>query len=223
MTSAEAIAEAWKFSAFETDAKVPQNERLLQSRVEMEELCKIAIEPLNTKDICLETGLLYGGSHYLWTLFFDTVISIEHTEKCCQIARKRLTEYGVAMSGSAIIHGDTQGADTIERVKTAMGDRRLDFIFLDADHSWRAVQADFETYLPMLRPGGVVAIADTGNREHGYQAKFGPTETYEDIHNCVMYLDENAEKYGVSKFEFVFINYTGIAWCKKLEVGNDVK
>ena len=223
MTSAEAIAKAWEFADFETDAKVPRNERLLQSRVEMEELCKVAVEPLNPRSVCLETGLLYGGSHYLWKMLFDMVISIEHNESCCQIARKRLTEYGVAMSGSVIIHGETRGEDTIERVKTAMGSEPLDFIFLDADHAWKAVQADFETYLPMLRPGGVVAIADTGNREHEYQAKHGPTETYEDIHNCVIYLDENAEKYGTSKFEFVFIDYAGIAWCKKLEVKNDVK
>ncbi len=218
MTPAEAIAKAWEFKAFETDAKVPMNERLLQSREEMQELCRIAVDPLSTKGVCLETGLLYGGSHYLWTLLFDTVISIERAEKCCQIARKRLTEYGVAMSESVIVCGETQGTDTLERVKMAMEYRPLDFIFLDADHAWKAVQADFETYLPMLRPGGVVAIADTGNREHEYQAKHGPTETYKDIHNCVIYLDENAEKYRVSKFEFVFIDYTGIAWCKKLEV-----
>lgn len=218
MTPSEAIAKAWEFKAFETDAKIPINERLLQSREEMQELCRIAVEPLATKNVCLETGLLYGGSHYLWTLLFDKVITIEHVEDCCTIGRKRLTEYGVDPSGSIIIHGETQGADTIEQVKVAMGDDRLDFIFLDADHAWKAVQADFETYLPMLRPGGVVAIADTGNREHEYQAKFGPTETYEDIHNCVMYLDENAEKYGISTFEFVFIDYTGIAWCKKKEI-----
>ena len=69
-------------------------------------------------------------------------------------------------------------------------------------------------YQARTKEGSILPLMNT----HEYQAKHGPTETYEDIHNCVIYLDENAEKYGTSEFEFVFIDYTGIAWCKKLEV-----
>jgi predicted O-methyltransferase YrrM len=39
---------------------------------------------------------------------------------------------------------------------------RLDFLFVDGDHSEEAVEADLAAWLPKLKPGGIVALHDIG-------------------------------------------------------------
>jgi hypothetical protein len=41
-------------------------------------------------------------------------------------------------------------------------DGSLDWVYIDGDHSYGAVKRDIETYLPKLRPGGVLAGDDYG-------------------------------------------------------------
>jgi predicted O-methyltransferase YrrM len=36
----------------------------------------------------------------------------------------------------------------------------LDVLFIDGDHSYEGVRADFEQYAPLVRPGGIVALHD---------------------------------------------------------------
>ena len=40
----------------------------------------------------------------------------------------------------------------------------VDFVYLDADHSYSAVKADFEAILPILKSGGVVMLDDYHRR-----------------------------------------------------------
>ena len=42
---------------------------------------------------------------------------------------------------------------------------KLDFLFIDGDHSYDGVKADFEMYAPMVRPGGLIAFHDI-NPDH---------------------------------------------------------
>lgn len=39
-------------------------------------------------------------------------------------------------------------------------DRKIAFLFIDADHSYAGVKADFETWFPLVAPGGIVAFHD---------------------------------------------------------------
>ena len=219
MTPEKAIEATWNFADFESTAKIPRNERLLQGRTEIAELCSSVLGPLEPRGICLELGLSYGGTHYLWSLLFDTAISVDDKETCCEIARTRMEQYGHDLSGMTMIVGKSQDEETIEAIKETLHGRMIDFLFLDADRHRDAMKADIANYAPLVRPGGVIAIADTGNREHPYMAQSGPTETYEEIHDSVLDLEQHSGLYGISKFEFIFVNYTGIAWCKKLEEG----
>jgi predicted O-methyltransferase YrrM len=59
-----------------------------------------------------------------------------------------------------LIRGASAAPRTRDRVERLLGDRSLDFVLIDGDHSYRAVQRDFETYAPLVRPGGMVAFHD---------------------------------------------------------------
>jgi predicted O-methyltransferase YrrM len=59
-----------------------------------------------------------------------------------------------------LIRDDSHNPDTRERVVRALEGEPLDFLFLDGDHTYEGVRADFEMYAPLVRPGGMVAFHD---------------------------------------------------------------
>lgn len=53
-----------------------------------------------------------------------------------------------------VLVGDSaQTADKFE-------DKSVDFVFLDADHSYNSIRRDIEAWLPKVRPGGILAGHD---------------------------------------------------------------
>jgi predicted O-methyltransferase YrrM len=55
--------------------------------------------------------------------------------------------------------GDSHDAAVLDRVRDAAGGP-LDFLFIDGDHRYAGVAGDFERFLPLVRPGGVIAFHD---------------------------------------------------------------
>jgi len=58
------------------------------------------------------------------------------------------------------VRGDSHSPGTLERVREILGGQELDFLFIDADHTYEGVKRDFEMYSPLVRRGGVVAFHD---------------------------------------------------------------
>jgi predicted O-methyltransferase YrrM len=67
-----------------------------------------------------------------------------------------------AQSGQRLdlVRGDSHSASTFAHVETLLGGRKLDFLFIDGDHSYEGVRSDFETYKSLMRPGGIIALHD---------------------------------------------------------------
>jgi hypothetical protein len=101
-----------------------------------------------------------------------------------------IVEVGTEQGGSAKIITDSTQADLYSidiedkinatmvdrtRFKFCLGDAKafkkahpdleIDFLFIDADHSFGGVKEDFDTLYPMLKPGGLVAFHDV-DRTH---------------------------------------------------------
>lgn len=94
---------------------------------------------------------------------------------------------------------DSHSTETAREVAAMMG-APLDVLFIDGDHSYQGVKADFLLYSPMVRPGGVIAFHDIipDNTSRGrpqslawsggvpdfwsrLKTKFGGTEYVEDL------------------------------------------
>jgi predicted O-methyltransferase YrrM len=58
-----------------------------------------------------------------------------------------------------LILGDSAAPSTVARVKETVGES-VDFLFIDGDHRYEGVRRDFESYAPLVRPGGLIAIHD---------------------------------------------------------------
>jgi len=114
--------------------------------------------PEEERTLCMEIGLKEGGSHLVWKQLFSTVISIEkQIGSVCRFA------VGVKEpERSKIIWGDSTSVTCRYHVESVL-EKPLDFLFIDGDHSYGAVEADYLNYAHLVRPGGVVAFHDANN------------------------------------------------------------
>jgi predicted O-methyltransferase YrrM len=55
---------------------------------------------------------------------------------------------------------DSHSESTLQRAVALLGDRPVDFLFIDGDHSHSGVWQDFNMYSPLVAPGGLIAFHD---------------------------------------------------------------
>lgn len=64
-----------------------------------------------------------------------------------------------------LLREDSHQQETLEEIKKILTSNKLDFLFIDGDHSYEGVKKDFEMYSPLVRKGGIVAFHDICNKD----------------------------------------------------------
>jgi predicted O-methyltransferase YrrM len=59
-----------------------------------------------------------------------------------------------------LVRADSHTTETRERVRAIFGNRRVDFLFIDGDHTYEGVKCDFELYSPLVAEDGLIAFHD---------------------------------------------------------------
>ena len=59
-----------------------------------------------------------------------------------------------------LVREDSHAVNTLNKIQQLLGNRPLDLLFIDGDHSYEGVKKDFEMYSPLVAKGGVVAFHD---------------------------------------------------------------
>lgn len=59
--------------------------------------------------------------------------------------------------------GDSRDTQSIDWVRERLKGEKLDFIFIDADHTYEGVKADFNNYKEFVKPGGYILLHDIKN------------------------------------------------------------
>lgn len=123
------------------------------------------VERLRPRRIC-EIGTAGGGTLFLLTRVAaaDAIVVYVDLELpwFAERARARLARNGQRVVG---ITGDSHDPATRDRVVEALRDEPLDVLFIDGDHTYEGVKADFDLYARLVRPGGIVALHDI-NPDH---------------------------------------------------------
>ena len=112
----------------------------------------------------LEVGSLFGGTLWWWShlpkikrlVSVDMPTDWEPLRDGVREARAEWAGWFSPRCEFTLIDGDSQNPETIARV-----DGPFDFAFIDGDHSYDGVRADWLNYSPLIRPGGMVAFHDT--------------------------------------------------------------
>ena len=56
--------------------------------------------------------------------------------------------------------GDSHSSDFCNKVEQQFADESVDFLFIDGDHTEKGVEADYNDYHQLVRPGGLIAFHD---------------------------------------------------------------
>jgi predicted O-methyltransferase YrrM len=65
--------------------------------------------------------------------------------------------------------GDSHLDETAQRLERHLGVNKLDFLFIDCDHSYERAKEDFIRYFRYVRAGGIIALNDI---QQDYKTRF---------------------------------------------------
>lgn len=138
----------------------------LQTPKEIEGLYRLVLD-LNPNR-ALEIGTAKGGTLYLWCQAATddaTVVSIDlpwgkfgggYDEP-----RAKLYEaFAHDDQKLHLLRGNSHDTATHEKIRGLFDQQPIDFVFIDGDHFYPGVKADFIEYGKMVRPGGLIAFHD---------------------------------------------------------------
>jgi predicted O-methyltransferase YrrM len=108
---------------------------------------------LDPLDLIVEVGSFDGGTLWAWQQVCPQVVGVDlpppgHEDTV------RLNSLGCP-----IVCGDSHVPSTVERLKGLL-DRPVDMLFIDGDHTYDGVSADYDMYSPLVRPGGLIGFHD---------------------------------------------------------------
>lgn len=138
----------------------------LQIRSEFEQLAD-AIKKLKPK-VAMEIGTNSGGTLYVLCRLADpnaTIISLDlrHGPYGGGYHPLRIPIYKRFAAPAQRLHlvrADSHSPQTLERITGLLGGSKLDYLFIDGDHTYEGVKRDFEMYSPLVRDGGIIAFHD---------------------------------------------------------------
>ncbi len=137
-----------------------------QNPFEIESLYRAVCELAPTR--VLEIGTARGGSLYLWTqaaVPHATIVSVDlpggdfgGSYPLCRVPFYQA--FARPTQSMHLLRLDSHAPATLSRVKQLFAPAPVDFAFIDGDHRYEGVRADFEQYGPLVRPGGLIAFHD---------------------------------------------------------------
>lgn len=109
----------------------------------------------------VEIGCYQGGSLAAWSRALHPYYMIGVTRDEVELVGMPARLIGVSTPPRVDwVFGLSQDADVFAQVKEALGDRLIDFLFIDGGHSFREVQNDFILYSALMSPHGIVGVHD---------------------------------------------------------------
>jgi predicted O-methyltransferase YrrM len=138
----------------------------MQNRVELERLLRLV---LARRPRCVvEIGSARGGSLYCLTQVAARdalIVSIDlpggpcgggQTELECEVFRS----FAGAEQRLTCVRGPSCEARTRQALQGVLDGRPIDVLFIDGDHRYDSVKADFFGYCELVRPGGLIVLHD---------------------------------------------------------------
>ena len=137
-----------------------------QSRPEVLQLATLLYQ--RRQKVIVEIGTAEGGTLCIWCGVADpqaVIVSIDLPggihgggyPRWKSLAYKRFAGPGQWLQ---LLRLDSHQPATLERLKAVLPPEGVDFLFIDGDHTYNGVKADFEMYTPLVRVGGLVAFHD---------------------------------------------------------------
>jgi predicted O-methyltransferase YrrM len=116
----------------------------------------------------VEIGTYRGGTLWLWCQLADpdaVIVSIdlpggEFGGGYDDAQAEHIRSYARADQKLVLIRANSHLSKTRDELTSALGGRLVDFLFIDADHTYDGVKQDYQMYAPLVRRGGIIAFHD---------------------------------------------------------------
>ena len=142
--------------------------------------------------VILEIGTAGGGTLFLFSNVADEEATLISVDLYQTIEKRILFRYiGKEKQKIFLIQGDSHSIETLRKIEGILRDDKVDFLFIDGDHSYEGVKKDFEMYSPLVRKGGIIAFHDI---IPDYYTKYG-IKTSSWAGEVYKFWDEVKEKY----------------------------
>jgi predicted O-methyltransferase YrrM len=133
--------------------------RPLQKRTEIFRLVDI-LERLRPTAIC-EIGAAGGGTTFLLAHAAAPDALIVSLDLAFTESRKAaLKQFALPGQKLVCLQKNSHELETVSAIESCLTGRRLDVLYLDGDHSYEGIKADFELFSPLVKPGGVIVFHD---------------------------------------------------------------
>ncbi len=155
---------------------VKPNVDVYQNVWELDQMLAI-VDRLQPKRV-LEVGCWQGGTLWHWLQYGGKVVGVDDGMRLADDWARWADEAGAELH---LLQGVSQDPEIVEQARK-LGP--YDFIFIDADHTYPSVSADWENYSGMIAPGGVFAFHDTqhvGDPTYGVQQLWGEITQERDV------------------------------------------
>jgi cephalosporin hydroxylase len=179
-----------------------------QVRSEITDLTKFVIANSGLKDgkpiIVLEIGTKFGGSFYIWNKlneiftydrehwshfgWSDMRISVDlpngiHGGVDLDSINKRNLYFLERFDNCHFIEGDSHVKETHNKVSELLNDQKVDFLFIDGDHTFDGIAQDFYDYLAFCKPQSFIAFHDIVISDHHHSRNVFVGEFWNEIKN----------------------------------------
>jgi len=119
-------------------------------------------------NVILEIGTAGGGTLFLFTRIAQsnaTIISVDLPKGFYGGGYKKwkspiYRSFAIQKQKVKLIRANSHSQETLNAVKHLMNQKKIDFLFIDGDHTYAGVKKDFEMYSNLVKKGGIIAFHD---------------------------------------------------------------
>jgi cephalosporin hydroxylase len=134
--------------------------RTFQTKSEISELFNM-VDDLKPRVIG-EIGADMGATLYLWSKILPPngrLVSID-LPRLYRKSVNRFIKSFFPRQRINFIREDSHSTRCLQQVGGILQGEKIDFLFIDGDHSYEGVKNDFAMYAPFVKPGGLIAFHD---------------------------------------------------------------
>ena len=151
---------------------ISENFGIQQVRTEIHKFIDVVLKQKKNKN-CLEIGLgTYGSTHFLWRMIFNKTITIEYQKHriftFTENMNKFYNKFVLNDLKSKFIFGLSHQTTSVEKLDKILKGEKLDLLFIDGDHTYRSVLADWLIYKNFVSKGGIIAFHDCVGNDDGF-------------------------------------------------------
>jgi autotransporter strand-loop-strand O-heptosyltransferase len=150
----------------------------------------------------MEIGTDQGGSFAIWSKLSEDGIRISVDLPHGPYGRPDYNEYDrdeyLRSLGSNVttIWGSSHDESIKERVSNILNGEKLDFLFIDGDHTYEGVKQDYEMYKEFVKQGGWIGFHDIKDTEYHRNANCGVDKLWSELKGNKVEFLEDMSAYG---------------------------